>query len=48
MKKLNMMYFSPTGTTEKIIKEIGQILLDKEDLLKGDIIQRMKRTIQWI
>lgn len=38
MKILNMMYFSPTGTTEKIIKEIGEILLAKEDIAKGEII----------
>lgn len=38
MKRLNIMYFSPTGTTEKTIKEIGQGLLDNSDIVKGDII----------
>ena len=38
MKILNIMYFSPTGTTEKIIKEIGKTLLDNVDISKGEII----------
>ena len=28
MKKVNLMYFSPTGTTKKIIEEIGKRLVD--------------------
>lgn len=38
MKRLNIMYFSPTGTTESTIKEIGQGLLDNKDIIQGDII----------
>ena len=38
MKTLNMMYFSPTGTTEKVIKEIGESLLDNVDISKAEII----------
>lgn len=38
MKRLNIMYFSPTGTTEKIILEIGNVLLHKENIISGDII----------
>ena len=38
MKKLNIMYFSPTGTTAKVLHEIGDKLLDSGDIKKGDII----------
>lgn len=38
MKKLNIMYFSPTGTTKKVLSEIGSSLLKKEDIIKGKTI----------
>lgn len=38
MKRLNSMYFSPTGTTEKVLLEIVERLLDKKDIKKGLII----------
>lgn len=38
MKKLITMYFSPTGTTEKILEEIEKVIVDGEDVIKGDRI----------
>lgn len=38
MKRLNIMYFSATGTTKSVLNEIGDMLLDKEDIIKGETI----------
>lgn len=38
MKELNIMYFSATGTTKKVLDKIGETLLEKEGIIKGDVI----------
>lgn len=38
MKRLNIMYFSPTGTTAKVLHAIGYRLLENVDKIKGEII----------
>lgn len=38
MKKLNIMYFSPTGTTARTLNVIGDRLLENNDIEKANII----------
>lgn len=38
MKKINIMYFSPTGTTRKIVGEIASRILEKNSIEEGNTI----------
>ena len=38
MIKLNIMYFSPTSTTKKVLEEIGKQLFEKSDIEIGEVI----------
>lgn len=38
MKKVNLMYFSPTGTTKKIVKEIGSRIVDIKSIESSETV----------
>ncbi len=38
MKRVNLMYFSPTATTKTVVEEIGRLLGTKDDIEIGKII----------
>lgn len=54
MKKINLLYFSPTGTTKKIVKTIGEYvafnLNDKSLILENDftLIKNRKKSLFFV
>ena len=38
MRKLNIMYFSPTSTTKSVVEEVRDKIVEKQDINKGRVI----------